>query len=302
MNTTVLAFPGNEAIAKGLRARLSAQDGSIGWHRFPDGESLMSIDAPCREREVIVVCSFHVPDALALPLLYVARTAREFGARRVGLVVPYLAYMRQDTRFHPTEALSAPHFSAFLSSFADWVVTVDPHLHRNPSLQPLFAVPVRHVTAMPAAATWISTNVSYPVLIGPDGESAQWVEKVAALVGAPMTVLQKVRRGDRDVEVSLPDRAIVEGRTPVLVDDIIASGNTMLETLGHLRRLGLPPAVCVGVHGVFAENAEAKLLAAGAIRVVTSNTITHTSNAFDVTDALIPAIIEMLKGAKRSAA
>ena len=302
MKSVVIGFPGSEAIASVIRARLAAEHGTIQWHRFPDGESLISVDAPCADRDVIVVCSFHDPDPLALPLLYVARSAREFGARRIGLVAPYLAYMRQDKRFHPTEALSATHFAAFLSWTADWLVTVDPHLHRNPSLQPLFKIPALHVTAMPAAAQWIRTNVAKPVLIGPDSESAQWVSQVAALVGVPATVLHKIRRGDRDVEVSLPDRSVVDGRTPVLVDDIISSGRTMLETVGHLRELGLPAPVCVAVHGIFADGSDKSLLAAGASRLVTSNTIPHPSNAFDVADSLMPAITQMLREANRNAA
>lgn len=294
MSALIVGFPGSESIASALGTALSAECVSLGWRHFPDGESLVALDAVCTDREVIFVCTMKEPDRLALPLMFAARTAREFGARRIGLVAPYLAYMRQDTRFHPGEAISAPQFAAFLSWSVDWLVTVDPHLHRNPTLQPLFGIPVQHVSAMPAAADWIGANVKRPVLIGPDSESAQWVAQVAARIGAPMTVLQKTRRGDREVEVSLPDRAMIEDRTPVLVDDIIASGHTLLETLAHLKRLGLPPAVCVAVHGIFADGADANLLAAGASRLATSNTIAHASNAFDVTPALLPAVTTLL--------
>ncbi|UXI66055.1 ribose-phosphate diphosphokinase [Tahibacter amnicola] len=303
MTALIVGFPGSESIATALSERLSGEHRTLAWRHFPDGESLVTLDATCQDRDVIFVCSMIEPDRLALPLLFAARTAREFGARRIGLVAPYLAYMRQDKRFHAGEAISAPHFAAFLSWVVDWLVTVDPHLHRNPTLQPLFGIPAQHVSAMPAAADWIATNVSRPILIGPDSESVQWVATVASRIGAPMTVLQKNRRGDRDVEVSLPDRDLLQGRTPVLIDDIIASGHTLIETLGHLKRLGLPPAVCVAVHGIFADNADTLVLAAGASRLATSNTIAHASNAFDITAVLLPAVTAMLRqAAERSVA
>lgn len=78
--------------------------------------------------------------------------------------------------------------------------------------------------------------------------------------------------------------------TPVLVDDIISTGHTLLETLAHLRRAGLPAPVCVGVHAVMAGSAYADLLTAGAAKVVTCNTIAHASNGIDVTPLLAAAV------------
>jgi len=66
----------------------------------------------------------------------------------------------------------------------------------------------------------------------PDEESAQWVSEVSRGAGVPYAVLQKIRMGDRDVEVSVPDVQAWRNHTPVLVDDIISTGRTMIETLG----------------------------------------------------------------------
>src|SRR3546814_3110774 len=71
----------------------------------------------------------------------------------------------------------------------------------------------------------------------------------------PYQVLAKERHGDYDVRVSLPDPQAVSVRTPVLIDDIVSSGNTILETLAHLRRLSLPPPLLVAIHPVFAGDA-----------------------------------------------
>jgi len=170
------------------------------------------------------------------------------------------------------------------------VVTVDPHLHRWSSLAEIYKIPADVVHAAPAIADWVKRHVPSPVLVGPDAESEQWVAAVAARIDAPYQVLEKTRRGDRDVSVSPPDLARCNGHTPVLVDDIISTGRTMIETVRHLRVHGVREPICVGVHAVFAERAHDELLAAGAARVVTCNTIEHHSNRICVADALAEGV------------
>ena len=294
MKPLVIAFPANQALATSLAAGCDATMGDLRWHRFPDDESLVTLDADCQGRDVIVVCTLRDPDRHALPLLFAARTARELGARSVGLVAPYLAYLRQDANFHAGEAISSVHFAAFLSWTFDWLVTVDPHLHRHADLDTLFTIPARRASAMPLVADWIAAAVPSPVLVGPDSESAQWVKPVATRLQAPVVVLAKQRHGDRNVEVSQPDRAIVAGRTPVLVDDIVSSGHTVLETLRALSDLQAQPAICIAVHGLFADDADRRLLSAGARRLVTTNCVEHASNAIDVAPVLVPLVLEQL--------
>ncbi|MCR6700636.1 MAG: ribose-phosphate diphosphokinase [Dokdonella sp.] len=294
MKPLLLAFADQRGPASALAAALDAETATIGRHRFPDRESLVRVDGDCRGREVVVFCSLRDPDDLALPLLFAARTAREFGARRVGLVAPYLAYMRQDARFHPGEAISCVHYAAFLSWTFDWLVSVDPHLHRHAGLGEVYAIPTRCVSAAAPIAQWIGANVAHPLLVGPDEESGQWVGAAAARLGAPFVVLRKNRRGDRDVEVSLPDPALLAGRTPVLLDDIAASGHTLIEAVRGLRRLGGAKPVCVVVHGLFADAADRALLDAGAARVVSTDAVPHATNAIGLAAELVPAIRPML--------
>jgi ribose-phosphate pyrophosphokinase len=118
---------------------------------------------------------------------------------------------------------------------------------------------------------------------------------VAEEAGAPHTVLTKIRRGDREVEVSVPDVERWRDRTPVLVDDIVSTARTMIATLKHLSAAGARPATCIAVHGIFAGDAFGDLMAAGASRVVTCNTIPHESNAIDVTDALAAALLQIVR-------
>ena len=255
----------------------------------------MTVETDSRGRDVVVLCSLANPDLKTMPLYFVAATLREQGARRIILVAPYLAYMRQDERFAPGQAISAHAYAEFLSTVFDALVAVDPHLHRIHELASIFSIPTTTVSAMPAVAHWIATNVAKPILIGPDLESAQWVEPVAREISAPFIVLEKTRRGDRDVSVTPIDAAIVQGRHPVVLDDIASSGFTMTEVLKRLSSIGIHESTCVIVHAVLADGAEATLRAAGASRIVSTNTVPHSTNHIDVSDAIAEALATVLK-------
>lgn len=290
MTPLIVALPGNEALADTLAQSINGHNGQLETRHFPDGESYIRFaDDPCN-RPVVVVCSLSRPNDKILDLLFVAATARDLGATKVGLVAPYLAYMRQDRRFTRGEAVTSKEVARLISGVFDWLVTVDPHLHRYGSLAEIYSIPARVVHAAPMISAWIKTNVSDPILVGPDSESEQWVSAVAADAGAPFTVLEKVRHGDRDVEVSLRDVEALHGRAPVLIDDIISSGRTMLEAVRLISSASeQKQPVCIAVHALFADNADAALARAGA-RIVTCNTVLHATNAIDVWPSLAHAI------------
>jgi ribose-phosphate pyrophosphokinase len=224
------------------------------------------------------------------PLWFVADTARELGARSVGLATPYLPYMRQDARFKPGEAITSRSFGRYVSQAFDWLVTVDPHLHRYESLDAVYSIRTAVVPSAPVVARWVQAHVPDAVLVGPDAESEQWVADVAQRVGCPWQVLTKTRRGDRDVEITLPDPQLVQGRRAVLLDDIISSGHTMAEAARHVRGASGQAPTCIGVHALFDADARQYLLDCGAGRVVTCNTVRDPSNAIDVLPDVAAAI------------
>ena len=121
--THILAFPGMLPLGENIAALSGAQTGEVDVHRFPDGESLVTLPDNLAGEDVAVLATLRDPDPLALPLRFAAETARQLGARRVGLIAPYLAYMRQDRRFAEGQAVSAPLFARFLEETFDWLVT-----------------------------------------------------------------------------------------------------------------------------------------------------------------------------------
>jgi ribose-phosphate pyrophosphokinase len=294
MKPLLFAFPADAAFAAGIARRCEMACGELRLHEFPDGEKLVRLEGDCAGRDVAIVSGGRDATLNALPLYFAAAAARDLGARSVGLVSPYLAYMRQDTRFHPGEAVSAVHYARFLSGAFDWLVTVDPHLHRFESLGAVYSIPAVAVSATGDLAEWIGAEVFRPVIIGPDRESEQWAGQLARRIGAPFTVLDKIRSGDRDVSVSSPDPRLLDGRTPVIVDDIASSGRTLARTIEAVRSAGGANPVCMVVHAVFSGDAEAVITRAGAARIVSTNSIAHPTNAIDISARVAEAVLGRL--------
>ena len=284
----------NIELQQGVLSRLDIELGNVLIRHFPDGESYVRVESDCRDRDIIIQCTLTEPDARILPLFFLADTARELGARSVGLIAPYLAYMRQDKRFQVGESVSSRLFAQYLSARFDWLLTVDPHLHRFHALEDLYGIPCRVIHAAPALTSYIAQAIPNALLIGPDSESEQWVSAIAKMGDMPYQVLQKERRGDRDVSVSIPETSRWKHHTPVLIDDMISTGQTLIETIGHLKSAGLNAPICVSVHGLFSESADVRIMAAGAARIVTTNSIVHRTNAIDLAPLIAEALPTML--------
>lgn len=285
----ILPLPGNEAFARHLAEAGGWELGQIETRRFPDGESYVRILSDVADRPVDLVCTLARPDDSFLRLAFAADAIRALGASEVTLVAPYLSYMRQDRRFQPGEAVTSMTFARLVSSSFDRLVTVDPHLHRYPALSALYTIPAHTLHAAPLLADWIATEIEKPLIIGPDEESEQWVSAIADRIGAPYAVLRKIRHGDRNVDVKLPDLSQWKARCPVLVDDIASSGHTLIEAARKLPLQGFRRPVCAVVHGVFAEDSYERLRAF-TDRIVSSDSIPHESNAIRLAPLIAAAI------------
>lgn len=285
-------------LGQALAGRIGADVGELSRRQFPDGESYLRFETSVSGRDVVLLCTLDRPDTKVIPLLFAATAAREQGARSVGLVAPYLAYMRQDKAFHAGEAVTSVAFARLLSERVDWLVTLDPHLHRYPALSAIYSVPAVAATATDAIGEWLRDNVVRPVIIGPDEESGQWVERIARPAHADSVVLRKVRSGDYSVSIDGTALDRLAGGTPVIVDDIASSGRTLIETVRLLREHGQQAPVCAVVHPIFAGDSYQRLLDAGPARVVSTNAVAHESNAIDISAPLAEAVRSILAAMK----
>ena len=289
--TLVLGFPDYRQPARRLADRVGLHYADIAIHTFPDGESLVRLPVDLPE-QVILFGSLDRANRRLVELELAASTALRLGARRLTLVAPYLGYMRQDIAFRPGEAISQRIIGDLLARHFDALITVDPHLHRTKNLQD--AVPVRRAVALSAAqimAAWLRSHAHDPLLIGPDEESAQWVSAIAAPGGLEFGVARKRRRGDRNVQIQLPDMAFPD-RHIVLVDDVASTGYTLVEAARQLAAEGAATISVLVTHALFVDDALARLQAVGVGDVCSTDSVQHTTNKLHLDGLLAAALVE----------
>lgn len=286
----LLCFDDYEVQSQALAQALDMPCHTIKRHRFPDGENKLSLP-PDLPGHVIFCRSLDHPNEKLLELLLAAKTARELGAKELTLVAPYLCYMRQDKAFQPGEAVSQRIVGDFLAGLFDNVITVDPHLHRIQYLQQ--AVPATQAVTLSATslmAEFLSGRVENPVLLGPDGEAEQWVAAVAEPNQWEYAVCQKIRSGDRQVEISLPEIDLHE-RTVVLVDDVASSGQTLAVASGKCLSKSAAHVDVLVTHALFASDAKQRLLAAGVRNIWSTDSVSHASNVISLHGLLRDAVL-----------
>lgn len=284
----------NHPLAEKISKKLNIKIGELVLKNFPDHETYIKINENVENRDIIIIDSLNNPNQKILPLIFAVETLKEMGAGQVGLVSPYLSYMRQDARFHPGEGITSVYFARLISFYFNWMITVDPHLHRRYSLNEIYNIKNLVVSSSMQISKWIRQNVQKPFLIGPDIESKQWISEIAKAADIPFVILRKIRKGDRDVEISIPDVDNFRGLNPVLIDDIISTGRTFIETIKKLKHEEMSPPICIGVHAVFANNAYDQIKGAGVKQIVTCNSIEHPSNEIDLSLPVVEGIKEFL--------
>lgn len=261
-------------------------------HRFPDGET--RVRAVSAAPHAVVVRSLNQPNEKLVELVLAASALRDTGAKVITLIAPYIAYMRQDVAFRSGEAVSQKVIGQLLAANFDRFVTVDPHLHRTPSLAEVFlGKPALALSAAEAIGAHIKAR-SLPgetLLIGPDEESRPWVSAVAGPRGFAWTTATKYRQGDRNVSITLPSDVDIGGRPIVIVDDIISSGGTLRILANQLYAHRATSIEAYTTHALLSRDDAKALAEAGIGALFSCNSVAHPTNTID----LVPTIAEGLR-------
>lgn len=287
MKPIIFALPGNELLAKKISDGINGESGNFIQRQFPDGETYIRILSKVENCEIIIVCTLNEPDSKLLALIFFCKLLKDLKAKSICLVAPYLSYMRQDKQFNSGEAVTSKYFANILSETVNSIITIDPHLHRRSSMNEIYSIPCSVLHASELISNWIKIKIPNALLVGPDSESEQWVSEVAKNAEVPFIILEKIRHGDTNVEVSIPHIEKYKYHTPVLVDDIISTARTMIVTVQHLYNAGMKAPICIGVHAVFANDAYNDLIKSRIMEVITCNTIPHESNKIDISEMII---------------
>lgn len=285
----VLHFARDEAGARALAAQLAVPVTAIDVHRFPDEELRLALPLPVPPA-IVFYAPLHRPNEKLVALMLAAHTAREKGAQSLALVAPYLCYMRQDVEFVPGQAVSQRIVGRFLAELFDTVITVDPHLHRISDLSQ--AVPAKRavaVSAAPLIGSFVHRHDPRALLVGPDAESVSWVGAAASHAGQEYAVCTKRRRGDREVEITLPERDFAD-RAVVIIDDMASTGRTIAATAAALRAAGAARVDVVVTHALFVGDAIDTMHAAGVGEIWSTDAIVHPSNRISLAPLLAAAL------------
>jgi len=243
------------SLAKKVSNLTKAQYSKIISKRFPDGDSYIKLEKNPKNKEFVLIVSFaHNPNHKIIETILVAKTARECGARKIILIATYLPYMRQDKRFNNYEAISAEVILPLLAHNVDKLIAIDPHLHRIKKLEEIS--PNAHsITTNNLIVEFIKSKFKDYQLVGPDEESHQWDKLIARSLDRDAAILKKQRLSSYKVKITSKKL----GNKILIIDDIISTGKTILETIKIAKKQGAKDIAVIGIHGLFVNNCDKEI-------------------------------------------
>lgn len=269
----ILSGSSHRRLAAAVAGELGLDPGRCIVDRFPDGECRIELLEDVRAREVYLLQATHAPvGERLLEMLLLADACRRAGAVSITAVIPYLGYARQDRRSRGREPLSTRVIADQVEAGGiDRVVTVD--LHSPPS-EGCWRVPLFHLTALPLLAPYLRRSVTADaVVVAPDLGAMKRAELLARLLELPVAAVHK-RRLDGAEVVGTGVLGMVRGLSPILVDDVIATGATIEEAVRLLREAGCARDITVVVtHAVLAGPALDRLARLSLARLVCTDSI-----------------------------
>jgi len=272
VNLRIVCGTSNRALASRVSSALGTDPVAGEVERFPDGELRPTVGG-VRGDDVYVVQPTGPPVSDHLvELLLLLDACRRAGAGRVTAVVPYFGYARQDRRSRDGRAIGARVVAAVVGAAgADRLVVIDPH---TAALEAMFAIPVEALTAVPAIAdTLLPTVTPDALVVAPDLGAVKLAERYASLLGLPVVIVRKTRVNGTTVHIEgLVGQ--VDGRSAIVVDDMISTGATIEAAVRLLLDNGArPDFVVAATHGLFVGEAVERLASLPVRRVIVTDSL-----------------------------
>ena len=273
----LVAGNGNHGLAQEISDYLDIPLCEAAIDRFPDGETSVHIRETVRGEDVFVIQSTGPPaNEHYMELFLIIDALRRASAKRVTVVMPYFGYARQDRKFIGRVPISAKMIANFLETAgADRVLTLDLPAGQ---IQGFFDIPVDNLRIDPIFAEYFAesdfVSADDIVVVAPDVGAAKRVSDVSERLGVPYAIVEKARVSEQTGEVEA--RHIigdVEGKRAVIVDDIIATGGTVVAATEMLIKCGAREVDAAFSHGIFAGDCLDKLDRSSLERVIVTNTI-----------------------------
>jgi ribose-phosphate pyrophosphokinase len=258
----IFAGPGNPELAQAIATNVGLPIGQMHYKQFADGENFLRFEESVRGNDVYFIQPTCVPvDTNVMVLLAALDALRRASAWRITPVIPYYGYARQEKKDRPREPITAKLIADMLTiAGAHRVMCLD--LHAD-AIQGFFNIPVDHLTAQNLFTDYFLTKwagkMEDVVIVSPDEGRVKKVRKVAAVLKAPLAVGYKHHPEHMVSEVTHL-AGDVKNRVPLIVEDMITTGGSIIQAVDALIAHGCRPEIHVAAtHGILANNAVERL-------------------------------------------
>jgi ribose-phosphate pyrophosphokinase len=274
MQHKMLVFTGssNPKLAEDICSKLGVNLGSIKRSRFQSGEIYVNYEESIRNCDVFLVQSLSHPiNDMFVELLVMIDAAKRASARTINIIIPYYGYARQERKSAPREPISAKMVADVLTTVgANRVITMDLHA---PAIQGFFNIPVDHLTALDLISQYLkSKDIVNPVIVSPDAGRASMAEKLANHLDSPFSIMIK-KRPSHNESVITHVIGDVKGKTPIIIEDLIDTGTTIINVVEGLKERGAEDVYVCATHGLFSGNALERLKHPNIREVVVTDSI-----------------------------
>ena len=255
----VISGTANRELAEGVCAHLNIRLTNTLISRFSDGEIRVKIEENIRGKDVFIIQPTCPPvNENIMELLILLDAAKRASPRRVTAVIPYFGYARQDRKDQPRVPITAKLVANLLTTAgADRILTLDLHAGQ---LQGFFDIPLDHLYALNVFLEYfeeIKENNNLTV-VSPDVGGIKMARAYAKRLKAGLAIVDKRRNTPDSVEV-MHILGEVKDKNVILVDDIIATGSSLVEAASALKKAGANRIYACVTHGVLSKNAVEKL-------------------------------------------
>jgi ribose-phosphate pyrophosphokinase len=280
MDGRLLIFSGNAnpALAREIAANLRMTLGRAMVGEFKNGETRIKIHDNVRGCDIFIIQPTCTPvDHNLMELLLMIDAVRRASARRVTAVIPYYGYAKQEKKTAGREPISAKLVANLIrTAGADRVLTMDLHA---PAIEGFFDIPVDHLQAAPLLSDYIhSLNLQNPVVVSPDAGGVGRANRFRERIGAGLAIIAK-QRPEPDTAEVIEMVGEVEGKTAIIVDDMISTGGTLIEAAQALVERGARKVYACATHGIFAADALELIARSDVIETIVTNTIPQSAAA-----------------------
>ncbi len=254
----IFAGPGNPALAQSVAEWLGLPLGKMHYSQFADGENYVRFDESVRGTDAYIIQPTCSPvDTNLMVLLSAIDALRRASTWRITAVLPYYGYARQEKKVLPREPITAKLVADLIETAgAHRVMCLD--LHAD-TIQGFFNIPVDHLEAVNLftdyfGAKW-QNGMDDIVVVSPDEGRVKKVRKVVQTLKAPLAVGYKHHPGHMVSEVTHL-AGDVRGKIPVIVEDMITTGGSIIQAVDALLAHGCRPEIYIAAtHGILARNA-----------------------------------------------